>query len=221
MKTLCLVLMTLPILGTVFEPPAEIHSVQLTDWPADRGGNGHIYEAVESPAGITWNDAEVYATAHGGYLATITSPEENAFVFKLVDDADFWLESPHGDSLGPWLGGTKSPGFTQPGEGWEWGHNEGPFTYTNWNQRKPDNEGGHKNHLSFYAQGKGQREPGWTDQASSTLLHGFVVEYDANPLPQSLGHVALFAVCMTGLAVGGCLLFLLLRKRSKGEAVEK
>src|SRR5882672_3346614 len=102
------VLLAFSALGAIFQPPAEVHSVELTEWRADVGGNGHFYEAVQAPAGITWDDAEAYAAAHGGYLATITSKEENAFVFKLVDDAGFWMDGPRGESLGPWLGGLKS-----------------------------------------------------------------------------------------------------------------
>ncbi len=221
MKSPYLALLALPMLGTIFQPPAPIHSVELTEWRADQGGNGHFYEAVESPAGITWDDAEAYAIAHTGYLATLTSSSENAFVFKLVDDADFWLDGPSGDSLGPWLGGTQSPASTPPDNSWEWSHGEGLFTYTNWSAHPQNNESVHKNHLCFYAESKSSRQPAWAGQPGDTKLHGFVVEYDSNPLPQSLGYVALFAVCVTGAAVVGCLLFLLFRKQDSKSGNQK
>jgi hypothetical protein len=218
MKLPCFVPTALAAMGALFQPPAEVHSVQLTEWRTDAGGSGHLYEAVASPAGITWNDAEGYAAAHGGYLVTIGSKEENAFVFKLVDEAAFWLNSPQGQSWGPWLGGTKSPTATTPADGWVWSHSNEPFTYTNWARTEPDNDGGREDRLCFYGEGKSNRETTWNDLDGNTKLHGFVVEYDYNPLPQSLPYIALFGVCVVGaIAVGGMVYFIVqARKKTAG-----
>jgi len=48
-------------------------------WKIEDGGNDHFYEKVVIP-GISWNDAKVAAELAGGYLATITSAEEQAFI---------------------------------------------------------------------------------------------------------------------------------------------
>src|SRR5947209_3928494 len=74
---------------------------QLVQWPVAQGGNGHYYEVVSAPAGIAWGNASLAAPNRGGYLATITSAEENAFVFNLANqDATVWYSG-----YGPWLGG--------------------------------------------------------------------------------------------------------------------
>ena len=47
-------------------------------------GNGHFYEVVEVPAGITWVDARAAAKAKGGDLASLATNEENRFVWSLI-----------------------------------------------------------------------------------------------------------------------------------------
>ena len=53
--------------------------------------NGHYYEAVAFPSGITWDEARAVAANStylgvSGHLATITSMEENTFIVNnLVD----------------------------------------------------------------------------------------------------------------------------------------
>ncbi len=213
MKIFGLIPITLTLLGAIFQPPAEVHSVELTEWRAEAGGNGHLYEAVTAPAGITWSNAESYATAHGGYLATIGSKPENAFVFKLVDDAGFWTNNPQGQSWGPWLGGVKSADGN-----WAWSNNEGAFTYTNWNAHQPGKDSAQENRLMFYGEGKDHRQPEWGAADGGAMLQGFVVEYDSNPLPQSLPYVALFGVCVVGaIALGGAIYFLVQWRKSQNK----
>jgi len=52
--------------------------------------NGHRYEPVGVGSFITWDEAHQAATDAGGYLVTITSAEENDFVFSLIDFDEFW-----------------------------------------------------------------------------------------------------------------------------------
>jgi hypothetical protein len=59
-------------------------------WSVADGGNGHYYEVVSVPESIIWSDAKIAAEASGGYLATITSSQENEFVFNLTDNPIFW-----------------------------------------------------------------------------------------------------------------------------------
>jgi len=42
------------------------------------------------PEGITWVDANNLAEQNGGHLATITSQNENDFVFSLINDGQYW-----------------------------------------------------------------------------------------------------------------------------------
>ena len=52
--------------------------------PVRWSGNGHHYGVVVVPEGITRLDAKAAASARGGYLATLTSAEENRFVWSLI-----------------------------------------------------------------------------------------------------------------------------------------
>ena len=79
---------------------------QLVEWPVALGGNGHFYEVVPAPAGINWANSNSGAVNRGGYLATITSAAENAFVFGLAEaDATVWYSG-----YGPYLGGLQPAG---------------------------------------------------------------------------------------------------------------
>jgi len=157
-------------------------AAQPTNWSAKTGGNGHFYEAVAAPWGITWSNASVMASNKGGYLATITSSNENAFVFALANqDTNLWYHSSANAWWGPWLGGFQPPGSLEPAGGWQWITGE-PFTYTNWTSGQPNNNGGGpEDHLQIG--GQASRAGTWNDLAStnSTYAHSFMVEYDSNP----------------------------------------
>jgi hypothetical protein len=193
------------------QPPIERDSVALVIWPSTEGGNDHFYETVASPKGINWADAESYAESRGGYLATITSERENTFVFKLIDSGQFWLASPSGDSWGPWLGGINSPAARSGGESWQWLHHESAFDYRNWSPLHDDQDNRPDNRLIFFGPGANNRQATWNALPADHLLHGFVVEYDINPLPSSLQYVALFAVSIVGLIALGSVVFFIVR----------
>src|SRR5688572_4259498 len=75
-------------------------------WNSGPGANNHTYEAVLVPGGISWEDAEAAAVSRGGHLASITSADENAFVFALVSGNNaFWVLDSGSHGIGPWLGG--------------------------------------------------------------------------------------------------------------------
>src|SRR5262245_41765654 len=60
-------------------------------WNSGAGNTGHWYEVISAPSGITWADAQADALSRGGYLATILSPEENTFVFGLINLPTYWI----------------------------------------------------------------------------------------------------------------------------------
>ena len=110
--------------------PAALDPGPVVPWPFSAGGNGHAFQAVCAPNGINWADAEAWAVAHGGHLASIHSMAENYLVFSLVNDPKFWNNATYDSvvySIGPWLGGVKSPGVTAPAAGWQWFDGGGPF----------------------------------------------------------------------------------------------
>ena len=58
--------------------------------PIQFPANGHYYKAISVSKDITWNEANDLATQAGGYLATITSEEEDIFVFNLINNPVYW-----------------------------------------------------------------------------------------------------------------------------------
>ena len=86
---------------------------------------GNYYKLVDGD--FSWSEADAAATGMGGYLATITSAQENAFIAALFDNNA--ATSPDG----AWLGGgdTAVEGVYR----WLTGPEAGNlFTYTNWEQ---------------------------------------------------------------------------------------
>ena len=145
-------------------------------WPVAQGGNDHFYEAILKPSGINWEDANEEALAMGGYLATITSLEENTFVFSLVDqNQDFWFIDSYDNGIGPFLGGFQLEGSPEPDGGWQWVTGE-PFLYTNWAIDEPNNAGD-ENRLQFFGY-LTLMDSTWNDYPQQALARGFIVEYD-------------------------------------------
>ncbi len=176
-------------------------------------GDIHFYEAVHVPTNnISWVQAAILADSVGGYLASITSPDENAFVFSLVNDEKYFWEFPDDytpDShyrikIGPFLGGTKTDGSRNSKAGWVWLSGE-KWSYTNWtinlddgvvdndprNNTQPNGRG-RQNVMGFGELNKPVAT--WGDYFEGVSQYenmmrplgyarGFVIEYDHNPNP--------------------------------------
>jgi hypothetical protein len=147
-------------------------------WPV----NGHYYKAVSVPNGISWENAKIAAINEGGYLVTITSKEENDFVFSLISDPNFWSpRMPITDKyFGPWLGGYQSKGSKEPDGGWVWVTGEA-FSYTNWCQGEPNNELGREKYLHFFcytAGSQGAKVGTWNDEKINKKLPAYIIELD-------------------------------------------
>lgn len=94
--------------------------------------NNHRYELVDE--GMTWTEAKNYAESQGGYLAVITSAEEEAFVESLVKA---------GSKNQYWLGGYRS------GSNWNWVNGE-TFSYTKWDKGEPNDYQSSESYLQIY-----------------------------------------------------------------------
>jgi hypothetical protein len=128
------------------------------EWTVANGGNGHFYEFVLS--GLTWSAAKTAAESRGGYLATITSAAEQAFVQSKMPAARFWLGAYHDHD---------APDFFPPDRGWRWVTGE-PWDYTAWNPGEPNNTGTSFDavHLEILGQ--------WNDHSQVTPFN-FIIEY--------------------------------------------
>ncbi|MGE5295428.1 MAG: discoidin domain-containing protein, partial [Solirubrobacterales bacterium] len=146
-------------------------------WPVDEGGNDHAYQGVPVGERISWTSAEQAATLAGGYLATITSQQENDFVFGLIgDDPACWRALTAELYMGPWLGGYQPEGAPEPAGGWLWVTGE-PFVYTAWLSVEPS--GPNEDRLHYMGRG-GSPEAAWNDQPDSHDWGpmSYLVEYD-------------------------------------------
>jgi len=99
--------------------------------------NGHYYEAIAIPSGITWVDANIDATnssylGMGGHLATVTSEEENSFILTTFGSNNI---------VGFLLGGFQTLGSSEPSGGWTWvtGEEWNAWDVSNWKGGEPNN----------------------------------------------------------------------------------
>lgn len=140
-----------------YAPPVAI------DW------NGHTYHVYD--VSMTWEEAKQYCENLGGYLATITSEQENNTISDLI--------SYYRNKSMYWLGGYND------GD-WKWITGES-FDYTNWNYGEPTNT---QKCLAMYSE-KATREVHdqakhgkWLDNPNngigswSVSETGFICEFD-------------------------------------------
>jgi len=162
--------------------------------PVQWAGNGHWYEVFYAP-GISWPDAQAAVTS-GGYLATLTSSEEDAFVRGLLQANPSRFEE-------VWAGGFQPAGELVATANWTWvngegafpGHNDDPSGYANWTSNEPnDNYGpGSEQYLGIYWSGNR-----WNDEGALGNISGYVVEY--NRTPDAGSTLSLLGLGMIGLA---------------------
>jgi len=160
-------------------------SVQAT--PVPWGDEGHWYEAVYDSSGIAWDEAKTEAENAGGYLATVGSEEENAFLYSLVSDPQYWYMAPppYEYSLGPWLGGYQFDKDAEPEGHWRWQTDES-WDYTYWAVGEPNNLAGNEDWLHFYTNyNMGELTPGptWNDASITSPERGFLIEWNSDPSP--------------------------------------
>jgi len=186
--------------------PGPAISIPIT--PISNPLNGHYYGAVVFPEEVdflSWDAAKsaaestVFMGEHG-YLATITSKEENDFL--IVNFAP--LRNPRGEL---WVGGSDE---AVNGE-WRWvagpevgtlfwlgGPSGTPLLFADWAGGEPNNSFGDESRL-------GWSELGWNDLPAAgfaSVRPGYIVEFNAIPEPSSfillgVGLAGLIAVRLT------------------------
>lgn len=142
--------------------------------------NGHVYQVVEAGGGITWNDANAAANAMtyggaSGYLATITSFDENVFVTSRLSN-DGWMGASDAAVEGEWRWTGGDEASTQF---WSGNGSTGSVVggaYTNWNGLEPNNSGGNEDCAQILIGSEGR----WNDlPCTGTPLLYYVVEFGA------------------------------------------
>jgi hypothetical protein len=146
--------------------------------PVQWSGNGHFYEAIHVPDKLDWRAAYDSCQAQGGYLATLNSAEEHAFVYSLVSNRpELWFIDVANNGLGPWLGGFQPPGSSEPGGSWRWVSDEA-WSYTAWSPGEPNNTGTGEDRLCFFKL-SGLIGDRWNDLAGTEKVKGYVIEIPA------------------------------------------
>jgi PEP-CTERM motif/Lectin C-type domain len=153
-------------------------------WDTAVGGNGHYYEYISTP--VTWDAAAAAAASSvhlglvSGYLATITSAAEQAFILANVTNQVAWLGGNDRGAEGVWrwvTGPEAGSIFFGPGAP------VGAFVF--WAPGEPNNCCGGEDDLVFGWGAGGS----WNDiglPAFPTYITGYVVEYNAVPEPATL-----------------------------------
>lgn len=110
---------------------------ELTDIPSDSVEfNGHWYKVIQDNGISDWNAALQYCNAQNGYLATITSAEENDFLYSYITQEGY-------SSAYFGLSDAASEGK------WTWNNGE-EVSYTNWHRNEPNSENSNEDYALFY-----------------------------------------------------------------------
>lgn len=166
--------------------------------------NGHVYELVNN-GGTDWNSAKIDADnstylGMAGYLATITSQEENNFISQVLA-TDAWIGASDDYNLINNATGSNTYSNQSTAEGnWYWvtgpeagsrfsfGNNY-PLVdqgwYANWNSSEPDNAGG-ENYGTISSSGSYGR---WSDLPVWSDLP-YIIEYGGMPGDPSISIAA-------------------------------
>ncbi len=99
--------------------------------------NDHYYYVYDIDTITDWNMAQEYCEAQGGYLATITSPEEDAFLYSYITDAGY---------------SSVMFGLTdqEQMDDWRWVTGE-ELSYQNWHPGEPNHQGGYEHYGMYYS----------------------------------------------------------------------
>jgi hypothetical protein len=111
--------------------PSQYIDLGVTSWSAIEGGNGRVYQLVQAPRALTWNEARQEAQRRGGDLATVTSEPEH----QVVSQRLLSLAGAFANGSRVWLGGVRTSGGA-PAEGWSWVSGEN-WSYTRWASGEP------------------------------------------------------------------------------------
>ncbi len=148
--------------------------------------NGHFYEYV-SANGIGWEAARAAAAARTlygqtGYLATVTSAGENAFITSKLAGSG-WIGASDAAVEGQWrwVTGPEAGQLFYTGRAGA-GGTAYNGAYNAWAGGEPNEYGSGEDHAHFYANGT------WNDFPGNSGVQGYIVEYGGMPGDAALGY---------------------------------
>lgn len=166
-------------------------------WTTGVGANGHWYELVSTflnfPGAVAAAELATPIAGYDAHLATVTSAEENAFIFDNVVSGLAWFAGSDAEVEGvwKWVAGPeaglvfRSAGVTPPG------------AYANWHGGEPNDSGGEDALGGFYFGG-----PTWNDQCTCAT-NRYVVEYSAAPTGGGVPEPSAWALMILGFGLAG------------------
>lgn len=183
------ILRTVTFSTTSTSSPRRINFIMANVVSLEVDSKEHVYELVNHGSAISWTSAKAAAeaktitTASGGtetgYLATITSSEENEFIRQKV-------------SANTWIGASDNPTYSGGTEGnfyWVSGPENGTQFWTgglggsafggefeSWANNEPNNCCGGEDYAHLLGS-SGE----WNDYANTTAVNYYIVEYGGYP----------------------------------------
>lgn len=127
-----------------------VETVQAANTTEAQSFNGHVYQVVTDAK--NYEDAELLCELAGAHLATITSAEEQQFIYSLTGKDDVWLGASYKNGTWKWVTGE-------------------PFSYTNWVKGQPSNPD-KEPYLQFW-RGEGE----WDD--ATDRKNSYVMEWES------------------------------------------
>ncbi|MBD1942561.1 cadherin-like domain-containing protein [Coleofasciculus sp. FACHB-712] len=174
-------------------PTTSDRSITFSIAPASfNAANGHFYEFVSAP-GISWTNARTAAAGRTilgiqGYLATVTSVQENSFIAGKLQGQRAWIGASDAATESVWRWVTGPEGLENNGQGRIFSNGSTPANgqYFNWVAGQPDNFGGTEHYAHFWINNA------WNDIFNTnTDQAGYVVEYGGlagDPVLQPTGN---------------------------------
>lgn len=151
---------------TDIQPKTEEYKV---DIPSDAVEfKGHHYYIYNNDVAVGWNEAQVYCAKKGGYLATITSAEEDAFLYSYAVNSGYT---------------SVMFGLSDQNEldNWEWVTGE-KLSYENWHVGEPNHQNGNEHYGMYY---EAFTDGKWND--GNGMDGPFICEWGDNNIDDTVG----------------------------------
>jgi hypothetical protein len=160
--------------AAVFATASPVCAQDAVQWRVQDGGNGHWYRLRTNP-GLRFEELISHAGELGGYLVSITSSAENAFVRAMSMGHNVHFGAFHDQS---------ALDFSEPAGGWTWTSGE-TWGWTGWCGNQPDDASWQGFQGQEVARFNSSTSDCWDDahsliQLESITIEATVIEWSAD-----------------------------------------
>lgn len=170
-------------------------SAVIVEWAVADGGNGHFYERVDTPVAFEVARAAALAATHNGlngYLVTVTSAAEDAFLINNVAGGIGWTSGSDAAVEGTWAW------LDGPETGTVFWQNGVTLTYAQWGSGEPNSFRGEEDYLVI----KFGQTAFWNDLPFNSG-QGYYIEYSAAPTNGGIPEPSAWALMILGFGLAG------------------